>query len=383
MIEHCDFDEQVSTTTDEGRLRPDMVVHMPGGGEVVIDAKVPLEAFLQLLDADDDERAGALPGQARTAAAHPRRSARQEGLLEAVRAFARDGRCLHPGRPVACRRIRSGSDVAGARHVQRRPADHARHADCPAAHRRSGVAAGDVGRERTRDPEAGSRALRPPPGDERPHADAAAQPCLDRRGLQPGRRFVRVPGAGVGPQVPEPRRDMGRRSPTSPRSRRRRATSRRTSRTSTRTTPGRPSSPCPKVVPTPAHRPRSYRPVSQPGTGRAAGLGTTPTYSAGVLHVHRSERADALVSMLARLLGRAARGPHGAGGRLGPHAGHRAVVDAAVVGAPGRQHRIGTTASAPTSSSRFRGLWSRAHWRGRWTPSPTRTRGRPSVRSGP
>jgi DNA recombination protein RmuC len=55
MIEHCDFDEQVSTTTDGGRLRPDMVVHMPGGGEVVIDAKVPLEAFLALLDADDDD----------------------------------------------------------------------------------------------------------------------------------------------------------------------------------------------------------------------------------------------------------------------------------------------------------------------------------------
>jgi DNA recombination protein RmuC len=55
MLSHCDFDEQVTTTTDDGRLRPDMIVHMPGGGEVVVDAKVPLDAFLQLLDADDDE----------------------------------------------------------------------------------------------------------------------------------------------------------------------------------------------------------------------------------------------------------------------------------------------------------------------------------------
>ncbi len=55
MLPHCDFNEQVSTMTDEGRLRPDMIVHMPGGGEVVVDAKVPLDAFLQLLDADDDE----------------------------------------------------------------------------------------------------------------------------------------------------------------------------------------------------------------------------------------------------------------------------------------------------------------------------------------
>ena len=55
MIEHCDFNEQVSATSDEGRVRPDMIVHMPGGGEVVVDAKVPLDAFLQLLDADDDD----------------------------------------------------------------------------------------------------------------------------------------------------------------------------------------------------------------------------------------------------------------------------------------------------------------------------------------
>jgi DNA recombination protein RmuC len=55
MIEHCDFDEQVSTDTDSGRLRPDMIVHLPGGGEIVVDAKVPLDAFLKLIDADDDD----------------------------------------------------------------------------------------------------------------------------------------------------------------------------------------------------------------------------------------------------------------------------------------------------------------------------------------
>ena len=54
MVAHCDFDEQVSTSTEEGRLRPDMIVHVPGGGEIVVDAKVPLEAFLKLIDADDD-----------------------------------------------------------------------------------------------------------------------------------------------------------------------------------------------------------------------------------------------------------------------------------------------------------------------------------------
>jgi DNA recombination protein RmuC len=55
MLSHCDFDEQVSTSTDAGRFRPDLVVHLPGGAQVVVDAKVPLDAFLRAADADDDE----------------------------------------------------------------------------------------------------------------------------------------------------------------------------------------------------------------------------------------------------------------------------------------------------------------------------------------
>jgi DNA recombination protein RmuC len=55
MVAHCDFTEQVSTTTEEGRLRPDVVVHLPGGGQVVVDAKVPLDAFLRAAEAEDEE----------------------------------------------------------------------------------------------------------------------------------------------------------------------------------------------------------------------------------------------------------------------------------------------------------------------------------------
>jgi DNA recombination protein RmuC len=54
MVEHCDFEEQPSTPTEDGTVRPDMVVHLPGGGQVVVDAKVPLEAFLQLIEAEDE-----------------------------------------------------------------------------------------------------------------------------------------------------------------------------------------------------------------------------------------------------------------------------------------------------------------------------------------
>ena len=49
-----DFDEQASTDTEEGRRRPDVIVKMPGGGVLVIDAKCSLNAFLEAQDAVDD-----------------------------------------------------------------------------------------------------------------------------------------------------------------------------------------------------------------------------------------------------------------------------------------------------------------------------------------
>jgi DNA recombination protein RmuC len=55
MLEHCDFEEQVSVTTDDGaRQRPDVVVCLPGGARVVIDAKVPRTAYLEAARAEDD-----------------------------------------------------------------------------------------------------------------------------------------------------------------------------------------------------------------------------------------------------------------------------------------------------------------------------------------
>jgi DNA recombination protein RmuC len=55
MSEHCDFFEQESVTTEKGRLRPDMVVKLPGGREIVIDAKTPLDAYLTALEAPNEE----------------------------------------------------------------------------------------------------------------------------------------------------------------------------------------------------------------------------------------------------------------------------------------------------------------------------------------
>ena len=55
MSPHCDFVEQESVTTGEGRIRPDMVVKLPAGREVVVDSKVPLGGFLEALEAKTDE----------------------------------------------------------------------------------------------------------------------------------------------------------------------------------------------------------------------------------------------------------------------------------------------------------------------------------------
>ncbi len=55
MIEHCDFSEQVHTHTDNGALRPDMIVNMPDGRTLVVDVKTPLDAYLEAIEADTDE----------------------------------------------------------------------------------------------------------------------------------------------------------------------------------------------------------------------------------------------------------------------------------------------------------------------------------------
>jgi DNA recombination protein RmuC len=74
MLNYCDFIEQESSETAEGRLRPDMVVKLPGGRSVVVDAKAPLEAYLNALECqDEDERDAYMKAHAQQIAAHVRK----------------------------------------------------------------------------------------------------------------------------------------------------------------------------------------------------------------------------------------------------------------------------------------------------------------------
>jgi len=62
MVEHCDFEEQHTVLDDDRRMRPDVIVRLPGGKHVVIDAKVPLDAYLRALEAPDEAARRSLLG---------------------------------------------------------------------------------------------------------------------------------------------------------------------------------------------------------------------------------------------------------------------------------------------------------------------------------
>jgi len=70
MLDHCDFEEQHTVHTDNGRMRPDMLVHLPGDKIIVVDAKAALSAYLEAIEATDevvrDEQMGKHAEQIRT-----------------------------------------------------------------------------------------------------------------------------------------------------------------------------------------------------------------------------------------------------------------------------------------------------------------------------
>ena len=56
MLEHCDFFQQKTIATEDSVIRPDLLCRLPGGKTVIVDSKAPLQAYLDALEARDDER---------------------------------------------------------------------------------------------------------------------------------------------------------------------------------------------------------------------------------------------------------------------------------------------------------------------------------------
>ena len=91
MSAHCDFSEQVNMEGDAGRLRPDMVVNLPNKKQIIIDAKAPLAAYLEALEArSDGEKAAHLKDHARQGS-QPHHPVELSGLLGPIKQ-----RWLHP-----------------------------------------------------------------------------------------------------------------------------------------------------------------------------------------------------------------------------------------------------------------------------------------------
>jgi len=79
MVEHCDFVEQESTESERGRLRPDMIVDLPNGRRIVVDAKAPLKAYVEAAAAiTEDDRKAKLVAYARQVKARVQDLSRKE-----------------------------------------------------------------------------------------------------------------------------------------------------------------------------------------------------------------------------------------------------------------------------------------------------------------
>jgi DNA recombination protein RmuC len=99
MLDRVDFQEQVNVASEDGALRPDLIVRLPGGKSIIVDAKAPLSAYLDSLEmADDETRARKLEDHAKQIRDHIHKLSREE-LLGGIRHARISSFCSYLERP--------------------------------------------------------------------------------------------------------------------------------------------------------------------------------------------------------------------------------------------------------------------------------------------
>ena len=142
MLEGHHFEIKESAHGEDGRLTPDVIVKLPGGKNVVVDAKVALTAFLDAIECDDEaQRDGKLQGS-RAPGEGPHRPSRQQGLLGALPADPRHRGDVRARRGAAERRAAARHGAARVQHDEGRDAGEPADADRAAARHRLRLAAG-------------------------------------------------------------------------------------------------------------------------------------------------------------------------------------------------------------------------------------------------
>ena len=183
MLGHCDFFEQISETTETGRLTPDMIVKLPGDRRVVVDAKAP-RMYLEGLADRTGSGASAIPAGSRRQGARPHDAALRQAVLGAVRSDSRVRGHVPAGRGVVRGGAAGRSGSAGIWRRQESDSGEPADVDRAAAGRQLRLEAGVARARCLEDSRAGKRSLQLRAGSCGPSVEDAQQPGRYRRSIQ-------------------------------------------------------------------------------------------------------------------------------------------------------------------------------------------------------